>query len=247
MLSMENQKYCCSLCQLDFTTSSNLRKHERTEKHIKIVNKIESEKVEEKQMSIKDLELQVVELKTILSEVLERMKVMESLLVKNNIASLPPLEEVKIEVKKKTPKRIQRTPEVNPVESILEPESEPIPILVPEPEIQVNPIESKVEKPKRVKKVKPIVIPLSEIQVNPTESIVPEPEKVKTLGEAKRELRTLLDNTSIGCCKSVLDEYFPQIQRKYRQVMMEWYQEYYETRLTKNTIVYEFKQEKLPK
>ena len=246
---MENQKYCCTLCQLDFTTSSNLRKHERTEKHIKLINKIESEKIQEKQMSIKDLELQVVELKTILSEVLERMKVMEGLLCKDvptaTLASLPELVEVEVKKRKKTPKMepviqvntIESMPvvepviQVNPIEStpVLEPviqvnTIESIPVV--EPEIQVNPNESMSEKPKKVKKLKIEVIPI---------------EKQKSLREVKAEVRTLLDNTCIGNCKCLFDEYFLNIQSKYKQVMSEWYDEYYETRLNKNTIVYKFK------
>ncbi len=141
----------CLLCKLDFTTCSNLRKHERSEKHLLKAQTVES----------KDDSLEVKELKEKLERAEYKLSVQEKLIESYQlmISRLPmqsfpeskesPAKETKLEASKKKVSKKLLEVEIPPPEPMT-----PIPKVI----IEDVPVEIKVDT-LTIKKVESIVIP----------------------------------------------------------------------------------------
>ena len=153
----------CKTCNLDFTTSSNLRKHERTEKHLtkcQLITTIETTSSDQK---IKELEEKLEKAE---QTILLQKQLIQAYQVIVQLTGLPDpmLPEIKLSEIKipevvpelKAPKKVKKSKPVPElvVESVVEPIVEPVVEPVVEPEPIPEPVPEPVPEPKPVKKLK---------------------------------------------------------------------------------------------
>jgi len=206
-------EFKCTTCELNFSTCSNLRKHERTNKHILKCQL--ATPVNQQEQKIKELEekLQMAEFKLATQD-----KLIECY---QDIIRTFKLDESKLEPK------VESIPEIKKVKKIKIPkvESELVEI-----EIKVEPkVESKTvveSKPEPKVESKTVV----ESKPEPKVELKSEPKSKKTFKKTKDTFKNFLDQEPLGCLREIYGTYFPDCEEKYKLALNEWFEEYYEER-----------------
>jgi hypothetical protein len=223
-------EFKCTTCELNFSTCSNLRKHERTNKHILKCQL--ATPVNQQEQKIKELEekLQMAEFKLATQDkliecyqdIIRTFKLDESK-SEPKVESIPEIKKVK---KIKIPKVESELVEI---EIKVEPKVESKTVVVeskPEPKVESKTVvvESKPE-PKIESKI--VVV---ESKPEPKVELKSEPKSKKTFKKTKDTFKNFLDQEPLGCLREIYGTYFPDCEEKYKLALNEWFEEYYEER-----------------